>query len=219
MTRAVPLAPTYWGENRGAQSWGPAGAHGEWWGPGQPSLGSERPPSPAGHQPDHGHTVPPADGLLQKPGHGPPPIKPAHGGHNAAGPLRPLVVGSHCPDRTVQPVGPRGAAHDLLQWLWAQCPRALSTRSPEGLLTPGFGTTAKAFLRLTGAERQQLPGQLLTVSSVQHLGVLAYLPQGREEPARSSGREEAPPLAWMDAPALPSLSSPGLLTPQSQSRQ
>lgn len=32
---------------------------------------------------------------------------------------------------------------------------------------------------------------------------------------RSSGREEAPPLARMDAPALPSLSSPGLLTPHS----
>ena len=170
--------------------------------PGSPSLGSERPPSPAGHQPDHRHTIPPAGGLLQKHGRGPPPVQPARGGHNAAGPLRPLGVASCCPGRAVRPVGPLGAAHGPLQWLWAQCPRALSTRRPEGLLTSGFGTTAEVFLRLTGAEGQQLPGSYSPSAAASTAGSRLASPRGRRSPrGPRAGRR---PLRWPGSIPLPS---------------
>lgn len=83
-------------------------------------------------------------------------------------------------------------------------------KEPRGSFNPWLREDSQRFLRLTGAEGQQLPGQSLAVSRVQHRGVprLAF-PRGREEPKGPGAGTGSMPLP------TPSPSSAGLLAPHS----
>lgn len=114
-----PSHPHLLGRKPRCSELGTGRVHREWWGPRQPHIRVRALPSPAGRHPDRGHTVPwrvaPCRSAAMSPC-----LCSLLRGHDAAGLLRPLGVGSCCPDRTVRPVGPLGVASDLRRWLRAQ---------------------------------------------------------------------------------------------------